>query len=366
MIRTSDEVRAIFDKSPLRVNVFDKGRFDVTTIGTFYRLIKREKIDVMHLHCYGASTYGRIAGLLAGVPCIIHDYDTDFYFPYSWYLALCDRLLAPATAGAIAAAPLVREFMIKRRRIDRQKTRLMFHPVLPERYEPASRADVLAVRARLGIPGHSRIVGTLTKLAPERGNELLLDAAKEVLQVLPDTIFLFAYTPTEFHRLPQGYSPDTHTIGRDKNRAALEAQARALGIEKNIRFLETVDIPNAVAAACDLIAAPFLSERFSCARLLDAMAQGKPIIGTKLGEQREIISDGENGYLAEPDAGDLGKKIGVALSDPNRLAELGKGAKRVAQKYHVDSFVRELQDWYAALVQAADSRSSVSPPREFL
>jgi glycosyltransferase involved in cell wall biosynthesis len=351
MIRTSDEVRAIFDKSPLRVNVFDKGRFDVTTIGSFYRLIKRENIDVMHLHCYGASTYGRIAGLLTGVPCIIHDYDTDFYFPYGWYLALCDRLLAPTTAGAIAAAPLVREFMIQRRKVDRQNVRLMFHPVLPERYEPASKADVLAVRRKLDIPDNYRIVGALTKLAPERGNELLLDAAREVLRALPNTIFLFVYTPTEFHRLPQGYSPDTHLIGRDKNRTALEARAQTLGIERRIRFLETVDVPNAVAAACDVIAAPYLSERFSCARLLDAMAQGKPIIGTRLGEQGEIISDGVNGYLVKPDAKELGAKIIELLSDQRRLAELESGAKEIAQKHHIDSFARALEDWYTNLAK---------------
>jgi glycosyltransferase involved in cell wall biosynthesis len=241
--------------------------------------------------------------------------------------------------------------MIKRRRIDRQKMRLMFHPVLPERYEPASEADVLAVRAKLNIPAASRVVGALTKLAPERGNELLLDAAREVLRVIPDTIFLFVYTPTEFHRLPQGYSTDTHLIGRDRNRAALEARAKVLGIERNIRFLETVDVPNAVAAACDLVAAPYLSERFSCARLLDAMAQGKPMIGTRLGEQREVIEDGVNGYLVEAGANELAEKIVLVLSDPKKLSELASGAKSSARKYHIDSFVRALEQWYMNLAK---------------
>lgn len=351
MIRSSDEVRAIFEDSPLDVTIFDKRRFDITTILTFYRLIKKEKIDVLHLHCYGTSTYGRIAGMLTGVPCIIHDYDTDFYFPYSWYLAAIDRLLAPMTAGAIASAPLVREFTVKRRRVDPQKVRLMFHPVLPARYEPVPKEDILAARETLGIPENAKVVGALTKLAPERGNELLLEAAKEVLRVAPNTVFLFVYSPTEFHRLPRGYSAATHAIGRDKNRTALEARARDLGIEKNVRFFETVDISNAVAACCDLIAAPFLSDRFSCARLLDAMAQGKPIVGTRLGEQREIISDGVNGYLAEPDAGDLSAKILAVLTDQNKLATLEKGAKKLAKKHHIDNFVQELEDWYTDLAK---------------
>ncbi len=203
MIRSSDEVRAIFDDSPLDVTIFDKNRFDVTTSLTFYQLIKREKIDVMHLHCYGTSTYGRTAGLMTGVPCIIHDYDTDFYFPYSWYLATVDRFLAPATAGAIASAPLVREFAVKQRKIDRQKVKLMFHPVLPERYKPASKEDVHEVKAKLDIPENFRVVGALTKLAPERGNELLLDAAREVLRILPSVRSPRSTTQTSPPRTPR-------------------------------------------------------------------------------------------------------------------------------------------------------------------
>ena len=118
MIRSSEPVRKLFEESPLNVNIFDRGRFDLRTIGTFYKIFKREKIDVAHLHCYGTSTYGRIASIFTGTPCIIHDYDTDFYFPYPWYLESFDRLIAGRTAGAIASNPMVQEFTIKRRHRD--------------------------------------------------------------------------------------------------------------------------------------------------------------------------------------------------------------------------------------------------------
>jgi hypothetical protein len=110
MLRASETIRHVFAKSSVPVRILDKGKFDPTTLWTFLRLIKEENIHVMHLHCYGASTFGRLAGMLTGVPSIIHDYDTEVYFPYPWYLGLTDRLLAPRTRAAIAASPMVRLF----------------------------------------------------------------------------------------------------------------------------------------------------------------------------------------------------------------------------------------------------------------
>lgn len=350
MMRTSDEVRALFDASPVRVNVFEKGPFDLTTVGTFVRQIKQNKIDVMHLHCYGTSTYGRIASLITGVPCIIHDYDTDHYFPYKWYLGLADRLLTGRTSGAIAATPLVREFMVNKRKVERNLIRLMLHPVLPEKFAPVPAEAVARMRAELEIPAGHKIVGAITKMAPERGNDFLLRAAAEVLKTQPDTIFLFVYSPTEFHRIPRGYSPTTHTIGRSKVRAEMEALAQELGILDRLRFYETIDVPDAIEAACDLIVAPFLNERFSCARLLEAMAKGKPLVATDMGEQRELVTNGVNGYLVEPgNVGALAEKITAVLADPAARARMGQASLAVARDHGIERFVAKLEEWYTDL-----------------
>jgi hypothetical protein len=79
MLRANGTIRNLFANSPAPVRILDKAKFDPTTIWTFLQLLRDEKIDVMHLHCYGASTFGRIAGLITGIPAIIHDYDTEVY-----------------------------------------------------------------------------------------------------------------------------------------------------------------------------------------------------------------------------------------------------------------------------------------------
>ena len=351
MLRASDTIREVFANSPVPVQILNKGRFDPTTLGTFLRLIRQENIHVMHLHCYGASTFGRLASLITGVPAIIHDYDTEVYFPYPWYLRVADRLLAPTTPSAIAASPMVRDFLIRKRNIDSERIRTMFHAVPAEKYAPVSPQSVQAIKRRLGVNGRTKIIGTVTKLGPQRGNEDLLAAAAAALQAFPDLLFLMVYKPTYFHRLPnQRYVP---VSGADiEGRAAdLEGLAQSLGIGKNVRLIEWPENVDEWISACDLIVAPFLSYRFSSVNLLEAMARGKPVVATDVGEQREIVEHGIDGYLVPPgDVQEMTRRILHALASPRELDQMGRRARQKSEKYSVGAYVERLERLYEELV----------------
>lgn len=353
MLRASETIREVFKQGPVSVRILDKGKFDPTTLGTFLRLIKEESIDVMHLHCYAASTFGRLAGLLTGVPTIIHDYDTEVYFPYPRYLGIADRALSPVTRLAIAASPMVRNFLITKRRMNRERIRTMLHAVPPEKYRPVPPESVLKVRESLEINGKTKIVGTVTKLGPQRGIEYLLKAASQVLDVYPNVLFLLVYKPTYYHRLPnQKYVP-VSDLERKNKVSELEVLTKRLGIERKVRFIPLPKQPDEVVAAFDLLVAPFLSERFSSVNLLEAMAMGKPIIATNLGEQREIIHDGIDGYLVSPgDVQELSGSILKLMNQPEELNRMSHQARARAEQYSVNAYVQKLQDVYREL--AAD------------
>jgi glycosyltransferase involved in cell wall biosynthesis len=351
MLRASDTIRDVFANSPVPVKILDKGRFDPTTLWTFVRLIREENIHVMHLHCYGASTFGRLASLITGVPAIIHDYDTEVYFPYPWYLRIADRLLAPTTASAIAASPMVRDFLIRKRKIRRERIWTMFHAVPSEKYTPISRERIQAIKGLLGVNGRTRIIGTVTKLGPQRGNEYLLTAAGAALKMLPDLLFLIMYKPTYFHRLPnQSYVPVSRADIQGKA-MDLADLAETLGIRRNVRFVECPENISEWISACDLMVAPFLSDRFSSVNLLEAMALGKPVVATDVGEQREIIDHGIHGYLVRPGhVQEMTEKILQVLTRPQDLDQMGKQARKKSEEYNVDAYVQRLERLYEEVV----------------
>lgn len=359
MLRASETIRQLFTKSPVPVRILDKRKFDPTTLWTFLRLIKEENIHLMHLHCYGASTFGRLAGLITGVPTIIHDYDTEVYFPYPRYLAIADRILAPATGRAIAASPMVRDFLMRKRRIESGRIQTMLHAIPAEKYARSPSETVVEVRKGLGVTGDTRIVGTVTKLGPQRGNEYLLRAAREVVKAFADVVFVLIYRPTYLHRLPgRKYVdiPHTDTEGMLSELAGLVKEFR---IEKNVRIIRWPENLDEVVSTCDLIVAPFLSERFSSVNLLEALAMGKPVIATDIGEQREVVKNGIDGYLVSPgDVEELAKTILKVLTHPEDLDRLSRQARARSEQHSADAYVRTLQGLYLEVARngTGDSR----------
>lgn len=350
MLRANETIRNVFANSPAPVRILDKAKFDPTTIWTFLQLLRDEKIDVMHLHCYGASTFGRVAGLITGIPAIIHDYDTEVYFPYPWYLKVADRLLAPSTRTAIAASPMVKQFLLTKRKISPERIKMMFHAIPGEKYVAVSVEKLEEIRRLLQVNERRKIVGTITKLGPQRGNEYLMSAAAAALEIVPDLLFLIFFKSTYFHRSP---NRSYVQLSKDQIHAQaidLQAKAQALGIARNIRLIEWPENIDEWISACDVIVAPFLSERFSSVHLLEAMAMGKPVIATDLGEQREIITNGIDGYLVAPgDVKEMSGAIVKLLSDRKALDEVSCCARVKAKQYSTDTFVENLQRLYAEL-----------------
>jgi glycosyltransferase involved in cell wall biosynthesis len=360
MLRASEEIRQLFAESPFPVRILDKAKFDPTTLWTFLRLIKEENIQVMHLHCYASSTFGRLVGLLTHVPTIIHDYDTEVYFPYPSYLSLADRLLAPTTDGAVAASPMVKNFLIQKRKIATNKIRMMLHAVPSEKYGLIAERKTAKVRHELNVPENSHVIGTITKLGPQRGNEDLLRALALVVTDLPNTTLFLIYKVTRFHRLPSRKYVEVAKAHTENQVSELQQLAKELGIESNVRFLEWPDNIDEFVATCDVVVAPFHSERFSSVNLLEAMAQGKPVVATDRGEPREIVRNGINGYLFPPgDVAALGGAIKNLLSDPARLQQLSRQAKLAAEQYSVDAYARTLEKWYGDLASLDPQRANV-------
>jgi glycosyltransferase involved in cell wall biosynthesis len=352
LLRATDEIRELFRDSPHPVRILDKGKFDPTTLTTFLRLIREEQVDVMHLHCYGASTFGRLANVVSKVPTIIHDYDTEVYFPYPWYLWAADKALASRTGYALAASPMVREFLIEKRKISPDRIKTFFHAIPRERFERVAPHKVNELRAELDLGPEDRVFGTVTKLGPQRGNDVLIQAAARLTEDHPEARFLVIYQLTRFHRLPnKEYVPVTEE-DLEFSVAPLQDQVRALGLEKHFRFIEWPGNLREHIALFDAVVAPFQSERFSSVYLLESMAQGKPLVATALGEQKEIVTHGKDGLLVSPgEVEELAEGLRTFLDEPDRFRSMGDRARQRAGDYSIDAYVRRLRSLYEELAE---------------
>ena len=76
-------------------------------------MIDRKQIDILHLHGYGATTFGRVAGGMRRIPTILHEHANLTDTP--WFQKIADRALEPVTDIAIAVSKSTADFVIKAR-----------------------------------------------------------------------------------------------------------------------------------------------------------------------------------------------------------------------------------------------------------
>jgi glycosyltransferase involved in cell wall biosynthesis len=140
-----------------------------------------------------------------------------------------------------------------------------------------------------------------------------------------------------FSRIASAF-PDVQLmlVGDGPLRADLEQLASELQLRDRVVFAGAKDRADVVEMlhGCSIFALPSRSEPFGIA-VVEAMACGKPVIGTRTGGIPEIIDDGEDGLLVEPDNPDqLAEAILRLLSDASLRERMSaRGPSKVRSKF---------------------------------
>lgn len=185
------------------------------------------------------------------------------------------------------------------------------------------------IRTELNTPIGARVVATVARLHPSKGQHHLLQAFRTVRECVPDTVLWL--------------------VGDGECRAALEDEARRLGITESVRFAGTRRDVRDILDAVDLFALPSLWEGMPNA-LMEAMAAGRPVVASDIDAIRELVLHGKTGWMVRPgDSEDLARVLIDALSDPRRAAAIGEaGQDHVRRHFSLDG----MADAYAALYRA--------------
>ncbi|RVP81289.1 glycosyltransferase family 4 protein, partial [Sinorhizobium meliloti] len=120
-------------------------------------------------------------------------------------------------------------------------------------------------------------------------------------------------------------------------------------LRHRIRFLGNVSHKELVAAYhdADIVVNPSLSESFGIS-VVEGMACGIPVVGTRVGGMCESILDGHTGMLVEADApGELSQALITVLDDPARARGMGtEGRERAVALYSWEARAERLRSVY--------------------
>ena len=141
-------------------------------------------------------------------------------------------------------------------------------------------------------------------------------------------------------------------VGDGPDRVDAEAEARALGIDKDVHFLGKIDVVAPLLAGADLFLLPSQSESFGLSAL-EALASGTPVIGSRAGGLVEVVNEGVTGVLC--DIGDVDAMAAASveiLSDRDRWEAMSREAAADARsRFSRDDIVRQYEMLYEDAVE---------------
>jgi glycosyltransferase involved in cell wall biosynthesis len=339
-LRRKDLSEETLDSYGIDITYLHKSKFDPATLPALLKVIDRKQIDILHLHGYGATTFGRLAGGMRRIPAILHEHANLTDTP--WFQKIADAVLEPLTDISIAVSRSTAEFLIKARQMPPDKVKVVYLGVpLEEFSRPRSPGEIAAARAELGIGPDEFAVGTVTRLHDSKGNSYLVDAARLVLDRRPNAKFF--------------------VVGEGPLREELEQQAGRLGLGGRFVFAGFArDVPR-VVSALDLSVFPSLWEGTPLT-VFEALAMGKTILATDADGLVDVLTDDRDALIVpRRDAGALADGIVRLMDDPALRARLAAKARLTGQQYDIAAFVRKMERLYELLhrVSRATHRKGV-------
>jgi glycosyltransferase involved in cell wall biosynthesis len=327
-LRRKDLSADTLEEFGIDVTYMARHKFDPGTFGALLKVLRDKKADIVHLHGYGATTFGRLCAWRMRIPAILHEHANHGDTP--WFQKAADRILAPHTDLAIAVSESTGEFTTRARLMPVERTKVVYLGApLDEFARERSEHEILAARKAMGIAPGTMAIGTITRLMPSKGNQYLVEAAPQVLAKYPDVRFFI--------------------VGEGELQDDLRAQARALGLGDALVFSGFMRDVAVALSAMDIVVFPSLWEGTPLT-VFETLAMGKPIVATDADGLLDVLTDRKDALIVpKADARALARAIGELLDNQPLAAALSAEARKTGQRYDIAAFVRKMERLYELL-----------------
>jgi|GEM_PF-1711334 len=329
MTPVPDWVKTRYQGSVDWLDLQRRNKLDLQYLLRLARLIKSERIALIHAHCEGSYFYGGLAGKICKVPVVGTYHRSDLsYFKRHWKLRLLARLLTRAVAISNDRMNLIQSNL----NINPQKTTLIHGGINLDSFQLLPSEEIQRLKQDFGLQA-KRILLSIGHLGPIKGHQITLQALPQVLEKFPDVIWVVA---------GDGTNEDYERLNREIKKLGVADSVKLLGQAHNV--IEWLNI-------CDLFVQPSIEEGFGLV-FVEAGACKKAVVATAVGGIKDIVVNGETGLLIAPnDADALAEAINTLLADPAKAADFAEaGFRRVYDYFSMDAMVEKYHSLFAELL----------------
>jgi len=327
---------------------------ELKTLIEIYRVIRREKPQIVHTHTAKAGLLGRVAAVMAGVPVIVHTFHGHVLHGYfnravSEVFRGIEWILAKKTTAIITLSEGLKTEL---------SSKYQIAPANKFKVVPLGRdldtffameRDPSRMRNALGIPLDAPFIGTLGRLVPIKNQALMIRAVAELKKEM------------EVHLA---------IAGDGELRAELETLAHSLGVSNQVHFLGWRSDLAEIYSGIDVFIMTSINEGTPLS-IIEAFATGCPVLSTAVGGVADMFASGgraknsdsdfqvcDEGVLVfKHDAKTVANGLRAMLRNRDELKAMSVAAKQRAQLFTDRNLVENMSNLYRELRGNREGRS---------
>ncbi len=306
---------------------------DWTAFWKIYKIIRREKPDIIHTHTAKAGTLGRLAGILYGKAILIHTFHGHVFSGYfskikTLFFIWIERFLGLFTDKIITVSENLKKELAEKFKI-----------------APEDKISVIELGFELEdllkLPERENRqtinIGIVGRLAPIKNHKMLFKVAKGLAKGLSPFL----------GTVPLRYI----VIGDGELRGELEKYAEELGMRDRIEFKGWVIDLKAIYEELDIVALVSLNEGTPVS-LIEAMAGARPLVATNVGGVKDIVKDGVSGYLVESgNVEEFTKRLLELIRDSEKRMAFGRNGRDIVKnRFSKERLIKDTERLYNNLL----------------
>lgn len=311
------------------IELYRKGSWDFSRLAALMRVTQSYKPDIIHIFLDNLpGLYGRFAALLTGQFRVIvgERSETAVHHPY-WYRTL-KRLMNIAVSAVVSNSEANHRYLISHREANQRKLFCIPNGLELNRF--VNKFTSNPEDQQWPVTKKRIVVGTVGSLTSLKAPEVFIRSAARVMKSCPDVRFVH--------------------VGDGPLEDRMMALTRELNIQDSFVFFgQRQEIPQ-LLAAMDIFVLTSKSEGLPNA-VMEAMATGLPCVVTDAGGCREIVRDGETGFVVPIGSDeDLADRILLLLQDEALRRRMGSRGRKRMQEFGVQQMAERYRQLYCKVL----------------
>lgn len=298
------------------------------------------KPDIVHTHASKAGALGRRAANSLGIPVVLHTFHGHVFHSYfgtfktKIYKAI-ERRLATKSSGIIAISEIQKNELSQIHNIcEDSKIKVIPLGFDLSRFNAAKNEFRESTREEFGILENEVAVAIVGRLVPVKNHLLFIDALAILIKDLTVPVKVFI-------------------VGDGSERRNIEEAIQSLPKSSLLKIELTSWIQDIAKfnAGMDFICLTSNNEGTPVS-LIEAQAANIPVITTDVGGVRDIVLDGETGFIVpKNDVASFSDKMRLLIEDENLRKKMSQnGWNFVEHKFHYTTLVKNMEDYYHSLI----------------